>query len=50
MLALAVVVVVLSHVSEALGFRDHARAGVPMTLLSRAVALAWLGLGGWPRW
>ena len=33
-----------------LSFADHARAGVPMTLLSMAVAMAWLGWGGWLRW
>ena len=32
------------------GFRDHARAGVPMTLLSMAVAVLWLGLTGWMPW
>lgn len=30
-----------------LGFVDFARAGVPMTLVSMAFALAWLALGGW---
>ena len=33
-----------------LRFGDHARAGVPMTLLSVAFAMAWLGWGGWLRW
>ncbi len=32
------------------GFIDHARAGVPMTLLSMAVAVAWLYAGGWLDW
>jgi Na+/H+ antiporter NhaD/arsenite permease-like protein len=32
------------------GFRDHARAGVPMTLLSMALAVLWLGLMGWMAW
>jgi Na+/H+ antiporter NhaD/arsenite permease-like protein len=32
------------------GFVDQARAGVPMTLLSLAVAVAWLQLGGWLDW
>lgn len=33
-----------------LGFVDFARAGVPMTLLTMAVAAVWLGFGGWMRW
>jgi Na+/H+ antiporter NhaD/arsenite permease-like protein len=33
-----------------LSFADFARAGVPMTLASMAVAVVWLGLGGWMRW
>ena len=32
------------------GFVDHARAGIPMTLVSMAVAIAWLWLGGWLDW
>jgi Na+/H+ antiporter NhaD/arsenite permease-like protein len=32
------------------GFIDQARAGVPMTLLSMAVAIVWLHLGGWLDW
>lgn len=32
------------------GFIDHARAGVPMTLLSMALAAAWLYVGGWLDW
>ena len=32
------------------GFVDQARAGVPMTLLSMAVAIAWLQFGGWLDW
>jgi Na+/H+ antiporter NhaD/arsenite permease-like protein len=32
------------------GFIDHARAGVPMTLVSMAVAIGWLWLGGWLDW
>jgi Na+/H+ antiporter NhaD/arsenite permease-like protein len=32
------------------GFIDQARAGVPMTLLSMAVAIMWLHLGGWLDW
>ncbi len=30
-----------------LGFADFARAGMPMTLASMAVAMGWLWLGGW---
>lgn len=33
-----------------LGFADFARAGVPMTLISMALAALWLGLGGWMPW
>ena len=33
-----------------LGFRDHARSGVPITVLSMAVAAAWLALAGWMDW
>jgi hypothetical protein len=29
---------------------DHARAGVPMTLASLAVAALWLWLTSWMRW
>ena len=32
------------------GFLDHARAGVPMTLASLAVAALWLWATGWMRW
>jgi Na+/H+ antiporter NhaD/arsenite permease-like protein len=32
------------------GFVDHARAGIPMTLASMALAGAWLVLGGWMGW
>jgi Na+/H+ antiporter NhaD/arsenite permease-like protein len=33
-----------------LGFAEHARCGVPMTLLSMAVAALWLVAGGWMPW
>jgi Na+/H+ antiporter NhaD/arsenite permease-like protein len=33
-----------------LGFADFARSGIPMTLLSMAIAVAWLALGGWMPW
>ena len=32
------------------GFRDHARAGIAMTLASLALAAAWLVGGGWIGW
>ena len=32
------------------GFADHARAGIPMTLGSMALAAAWLVAGGWVSW
>jgi Na+/H+ antiporter NhaD/arsenite permease-like protein len=32
------------------GFMDHARAGVPLTLASLAVAALWLWLTSWMRW
>ena len=32
------------------GFADHARAGVPMAVISLAVAVAWFGIGGWLPW
>jgi Na+/H+ antiporter NhaD/arsenite permease-like protein len=33
-----------------LGFADFARSGIPITVLSMAAAVAWLGLGGWMAW
>jgi Na+/H+ antiporter NhaD/arsenite permease-like protein len=33
-----------------LSFMDFARSGLAVTLLSMAVAVAWLGLGGWLPW
>jgi len=33
-----------------LGFGDFARAGMPMTLASMALAMVWLWLGGWMAW
>ncbi|HEX6978441.1 MAG TPA: SLC13 family permease [Alphaproteobacteria bacterium] len=32
------------------GFIDHARTGIPMTLVTMALATAWLWLGGWLDW
>ena len=39
-----------STAGVALGFRDFARAGVPMTLASMALASLWLLAGGWMPW
>jgi Na+/H+ antiporter NhaD/arsenite permease-like protein len=33
-----------------LSFTDFARAGIPMTLLTMALAVLWLRLGGWMAW
>jgi Na+/H+ antiporter NhaD/arsenite permease-like protein len=33
-----------------LSFGDFARAGIPMTLATMAIAVAWLRLGGWMGW
>lgn len=35
-----------AHVGVTLGFRDHARSGIPMTLLSLVIAAAWLWATG----
>ncbi|OAN45601.1 anion transporter [Paramagnetospirillum marisnigri] len=37
-------------VGTRLSFGDFARAGIPMTLASMAVAVLWLRLGGWMGW
>ncbi len=39
-----------ASVGASFGFREHARAGVPMTLISMAIAAAWLWGGGWLGW
>ncbi|MGE5547199.1 MAG: anion transporter [Solirubrobacterales bacterium] len=39
-----------ASVGVRLSFADFARAGVPMTLASMAVAVGWLALGGWMGW
>lgn len=39
-----------ASVGARLPFRDHARCGIPMTLLSMAGAVAWLVGGGWLPW
>jgi Na+/H+ antiporter NhaD/arsenite permease-like protein len=33
-----------------LSFGDFARAGIPLTLVTMAMAVVWLWLGGWMRW
>ncbi|KIL99126.1 Arsenic efflux pump protein [Paramagnetospirillum magnetotacticum MS-1] len=33
-----------------LSFGDFARAGIPMTLVTMAIAIVWLRLGGWMTW
>lgn len=33
-----------------LSFTDFARAGIPVTLLTMAIAVVWLRLGGWMTW
>lgn len=39
-----------AQVGQSFGFLAHARAGIPMTLLSLAAAGAWLHYGGWLGW
>jgi Na+/H+ antiporter NhaD/arsenite permease-like protein len=39
-----------ASVGVTLGFKDFARAGIPMTLASMAVAAVWLLAGGWMPW
>ena len=39
-----------ASVGVRLPFRDHARCGIPMTLLSMTGAVAWLAGGGWMPW
>ncbi|HSV29395.1 MAG TPA: SLC13 family permease, partial [Candidatus Omnitrophota bacterium] len=39
-----------ASVGVRLSFLDFAKAGIPMTLGSLALAVAWLGLGGWMGW
>lgn len=39
-----------AHAGVRFGFVDQARAGVPMTVISMAIAIAWLQLGGWLDW
>ena len=46
-LANIIVVERAASVGVGLGLRDHARSGVPITLLSIAAAMAWLWATGW---
>ena len=39
-----------ARVGVRLGFADFAKAGIPMTLLSMAMACLWLWAGGWMAW
>ncbi|MEO0034018.1 MAG: hypothetical protein RLZZ501_41, partial [Pseudomonadota bacterium] len=39
-----------ASVGARLSFADFARAGVPLTLVTMAIAVAWLWLGGWMHW
>ncbi|MFD2234588.1 anion transporter [Phaeospirillum tilakii] len=39
-----------ASVGARLSFGDFARAGVPLTLVTMAIAVAWLWLGGWMHW
>lgn len=39
-----------AHAGVRFGLLDHARAGVPMTIVSMAIAIAWLWTGGWLDW
>ncbi len=46
-------IIVVERASRAgirLGFVDFARAGIPMTLATMALAMAWLGALGWMGW
>jgi Na+/H+ antiporter NhaD/arsenite permease-like protein len=49
-LANIIVVERAASVGIKLSFLDFARAGIPMTLASLAVAMAWLWAGGWMGW
>jgi len=39
-----------ASVGARLSFGDFARAGIPLTLVTMAIAVAWLWLGGWMTW
>ncbi|CCG40630.1 anion transporter [Magnetospirillum molischianum] len=39
-----------ASVGARLSFGDFARAGIPLTLVTMAIAVAWLWLGGWMSW
>jgi Na+/H+ antiporter NhaD/arsenite permease-like protein len=49
-LANIIVVQRAAETGVTLGFWTHARAGIPMTLLSLATAAAWLPTAGCLRW
>lgn len=49
-LANIIVVERAASVGVKLGFKDHARTGIPLTLATLAIAAAWLGLMGWMPW
>ena len=49
-LANIIVVERAASVGVKLGFLDHARCGIPMTLASMVLAAAWLGATGWMHW
>ncbi len=46
--------IIVAERSQAAGVRlrfwDHARSGVPITLITMAIAMGWLWLGGWLPW
>jgi Na+/H+ antiporter NhaD/arsenite permease-like protein len=49
-LANIIVVERAANMGVRLSFVDFAKAGIPMTLASLALATLWLGLGGWMAW
>ncbi|WP_142848716.1 anion transporter [Telmatospirillum sp. J64-1] len=49
-LANIIIVERAASVGVRLGFADHARCGIPMTLLSMALAALWLWAAGWMAW
>ena len=49
-LANIIVVERAANMGVRLSFVDFAKAGIPMTLASLAIAALWLGLGGWMAW
>lgn len=49
-LANIIVVERAANMDVRLSFTDFAKAGIPMTLASLAIAALWLGIGGWMAW